>query len=571
MAQANIKAVITAEDRASSTIGGVGTSFTKMAGAVAVGQLAVTAFTSAASKLLDAGKFAIQSASDFEQNRIAFETMLGSADKAKKLLKDVSDFAAKTPFELPEVVTGAKQLLAYNIEAEKLIPTFNALGNIAAGVGKDKLPQLILAFGQVRAAGKLTGNELRQFTEAGVPLLDELGKKFGKTAGEVKIMVEEGKVGFSDVEAALFGMSQEGGKFFNLMQRQSLTFGGVMSNLSDNFGKLAREIIGINDVGDIRQGSIFYYLSQGAQRFLTWLDANKDGIIAFFNNTFTSAVNTLRAAWDYLEPSFAKLGETIETKVYPTMYKLWKEVLEPMLPIIGAAFLTAIRYAIGAFEWLMSTASSVLNWLLEKWQQVKTFFETNPMAKAALEELGKQFGSTKDDLKKIWDEFKVFWKNNGEEIKKTALVIAIGVGAALFMITQTIRGVISAVKEVITWFNTLQGIITGTQAAMARVFLMSIPGMKLPGRAVGGPVNSNTPYIVGERGPELFVPNDSGRIIPNNQMTQGTSSSNTTININVGMMTGSATEQREAALRIFENLQDIANTKGRTVAQMIGA
>lgn len=550
MAQANIKAVITAEDRASSTIGGVGTSFTKMAGAVAVGQLAVTAFTSAASKLLDAGKFAIQSASDFEQNRIAFETMLGSADKAKKLLKDVSDFAAKTPFELPEVVTGAKQLLAYNIEAEKLIPTFNALGNIAAGVGKDKLPQLILAFGQVKAAGRLTGNELRQFTEAGVPMLDELGKRFGKTAGEVKIMVEEGKVGFADVEAAMFGMSQEGGKFFNLMQRQSTTFGGVMSNLSDNFGKLAREIIGINDVGDIRQGSIFYYLSQGAQRFLTWLDANKDGIIKFFNDTFTNAVNFLREAWEKLEPEFQGLWTLIQTQLIPVLKDLWKE-LEPYAPYLGVAFVAAITVLIAALA-LLVVGLTIIGMTITATIKI-------------IESIGKAFydaGTAVGNVIADWiTKIAMFYMRNKIIIDSIIGAFWAFVGALGFVGNAIFDAITQPFVRAFRFVAALMGAgLPGVGSIINRAMI--------PGRAVGGPVSSGSPYIVGEKGPELFVPSGNGRIVPNDQMG---SASNTTININVGMMTGSATEQREAAMRIFENLQDIANTKGRTVAQMIGA
>ncbi len=100
----------------------------------------------------------------------------------------------------------------------------NTLGDITAGVGKDKMPQLILAFGQVRAAGKLTGQELRQFTEAGVPLLEELGKTMGKTATQVKEDMENGLApSFEVVETSLANMSKEGGKFHNLMQKQSQT------------------------------------------------------------------------------------------------------------------------------------------------------------------------------------------------------------------------------------------------------------------------------------------------------------------------------------------------------------
>lgn len=133
-------------------------------------------FGAAAVGLGALGKVALDTSSDFEQARIAFDTLTGDAEKGGQLMEDIAKSAAETPFELPQLVTGAKQLLAYNIEAENLIPTLEMLGDITAGVGTEKMPQLILAYGQVRAATKLTGAELRQFTEAGVPMLDLLQK-----------------------------------------------------------------------------------------------------------------------------------------------------------------------------------------------------------------------------------------------------------------------------------------------------------------------------------------------------------------------------------------------------------
>ena len=114
------------------------------------------------------GKAMVDQAATMEQNRIAFETFLGSGKKAGDLLKQLSDFAAKTPFDLPQVVEGSKRLLAFGVSGEQIIPTFKTLGDIASGVGRDKLPDLIHAFGQVAAGTKLSGRELNEFTMAGV-------------------------------------------------------------------------------------------------------------------------------------------------------------------------------------------------------------------------------------------------------------------------------------------------------------------------------------------------------------------------------------------------------------------
>lgn len=199
--------------------------------------------------------FLLKEAGEDEQTRIAFETMLGSAELAEKKLSELKDFAAKTPFELRGLKDLSKRLLAFNFSADELIPTMRALGDISSGVGRDKLPNLVLALGQVRAATRLTGMELRQFTEAGVPLLGELAKQTGKSEAELKDMISRGEVSFDMVRKAMFAMTEEGGRFHNLMAKQSKTLLGLWSNFWDyvnimsievgnEFLPLAKEILG---------------------------------------------------------------------------------------------------------------------------------------------------------------------------------------------------------------------------------------------------------------------------------------------------------------------------------------
>lgn len=187
-------------------------------------------------------KGVIKAGADFEQTRIAFETMLGSADQAQKTLSELSQFAAKTPFELTQLEEASKRLLAYGTAADDLIPTLRMLGDISAGVGMDKLPQLILAFGQVRAATKLTGMELRQFSEAGVPLLGTLAAQLGRTEAEIMEMVAEGKIGFTEVKTALQSLTGEGSRFHNLMATQATSLGGLWSNLKDQISLTSRTV-----------------------------------------------------------------------------------------------------------------------------------------------------------------------------------------------------------------------------------------------------------------------------------------------------------------------------------------
>lgn len=184
----------------------------------------------------------LKQAGDIEQVEIAFETMIGSAEKAKDLMVDITEFAAKTPFQLTGLIQSSKQLLAFGIASEDIIDTMRTLGDIAAGVGKDKLPNIVLAFGKIRTKGKATMEELNILLEAGVPVLDALASKFGVTTQELFKMVTAGKVGFEDVNEALVNLTTGTGKFAGLMDKQSKSFLGIVSNIIDIMEQLAASI-----------------------------------------------------------------------------------------------------------------------------------------------------------------------------------------------------------------------------------------------------------------------------------------------------------------------------------------
>ena len=180
-------------------------------------------------------------AGNLQQADVAFTTMLGGAEAARRMLQDLSDFAANTPFELTGVRETAKQLLAYNIEAHKIIPTLKALGDVSAGLSVP-IQQVAFAYGQVKSAGRLLGQDLRQFTNAGVPIIAELAKNLGVAESKIKDMVSAGKIWFADVEKAFQTMSSEWGKFANLMEKQSDTMMGAWSNLQDSIDSLGEAI-----------------------------------------------------------------------------------------------------------------------------------------------------------------------------------------------------------------------------------------------------------------------------------------------------------------------------------------
>jgi tape measure domain-containing protein len=189
------------------------------------------AFTIVAVK--EFGDSIIQAKTQVDSIKLSLDTMIGSKKESTELYAQIVELAKKTPFTLQEVSEQAVKLKAYNIETADLIPTITALGNIAAAVGKDKLPQLTLAYGQIRNAGVLMGTELRQLNETGLPILDLIAKSYSKTAEEVKNMSDDHVISFAMVRKAIMDASAEGGKYAGLMEKLSKTVGGEVSNLKD--------------------------------------------------------------------------------------------------------------------------------------------------------------------------------------------------------------------------------------------------------------------------------------------------------------------------------------------------
>lgn len=184
---------------------------------------------------------------DFQQFEIAFETMLGSAQQAKVMISDLANLAATTPFDMKGVVNGAKQLLAYGFAANEITDTMRRLGDVSAGLGLN-LQDLTWLYGTTMVQGRLFTRDLMQFTGRGIPLTEELAKQFGVTKDKVSELVTAGKVGFPEVKKAIESLTNEGGKFGELMEKQSHSITGQVSNIKDTIE------MAINDLGTQTEG-----------------------------------------------------------------------------------------------------------------------------------------------------------------------------------------------------------------------------------------------------------------------------------------------------------------------------
>jgi hypothetical protein len=184
---------------------------------------------------------------EFQKQRIALTSILGDSMKAETIFDRIKDLAVVSPFQFKELASYTKQLSAYSIPYEELYDTTKRLADISAGVGVD-MGRIILAYGQVRSAAFLRGQELRQFTEAGIPLVDELAKRFTKltgvvtSAGDVFDKISRKEVSFGMVKDVLWELTDEGGKFYNMQEALAESLAGKWSNLQDAWDVMMADI-----------------------------------------------------------------------------------------------------------------------------------------------------------------------------------------------------------------------------------------------------------------------------------------------------------------------------------------
>ena len=213
---------------------------------------------SAGLSVKEIGQNIIKVRGEFQQLEVAFTTMLGSKETADRLMSQMIETAATTPFDLQSVANGARQLIAYGTAADDVNETLVRLGNIAAGLSIP-LNDLVYLYGTTMTQGRLYTEDLNQFTGRGIPMIRELSEVLGVAEDEVKGLVEEGRVGFPEVQKVIQNLTNEGGMFFNLMSEQSKTISGQISNIGDSFSQMFNEI-GKQNEGIINEAlsGIFY-------------------------------------------------------------------------------------------------------------------------------------------------------------------------------------------------------------------------------------------------------------------------------------------------------------------------
>ena len=214
-------------------------------GLASVGKIGGMALTAVGGAALSVGAAAttvgIRTAAGMEQAQISFTTMLGSAEKAKSFLGDLNAFAAKTPFDLPGLQTAASSLVSAGIDASKVIPIMTSLGNATSGMGTgaEGVQRATVAIQQMNAAGRITGEDLNQLRDAGVPVFDLLTAATGKSTAQIAQMAQTGKLGAKELTQLMGALESGKGleRFNGLMDAQSQSMTGLWSTLKDTFSR----------------------------------------------------------------------------------------------------------------------------------------------------------------------------------------------------------------------------------------------------------------------------------------------------------------------------------------------
>ena len=245
-----------------------------------VGNLGAQAFIGVARSLGNMGAGLISAASRVEDLETQFKVLTGSSAQARKTMKELQDFSTRTPFQLEGLAETSQTLLAFGFQAEDLIPKLQSIGDVAAATGNN-VKDIGLIFGQVAAAGKLTGERLLQLQQRGVPVLAALGKELGVTEAKARELVSSTEgVSFATFEKAFNSLSQEGGIAFEGMIQKSKTFSGVVSTTKDNVFALAVEL-GRELLPAAKAVAIgIINMSQAIIQSIKWIKENKELVIA---------------------------------------------------------------------------------------------------------------------------------------------------------------------------------------------------------------------------------------------------------------------------------------------------
>ena len=346
----------------------------------------------------------IGSNAEMEQHTTSLEVMLGSASKALAMIEKMRDFAAKTPLTLENVISGGSLLMSYGVDESTLIDTMTKLGDLASG-NAEKMDRITLAYGQMLAKGKVTGEELMQMTEAGVPLQTALAESIGVTGEEFSKMVSKGEVGIDALNKAITGLTTGNGKFAGMMEKQSQTMQGMLSTLQDNLSEFMRKM------GEGAFGEVKSALQEASDLLAEWeedgtLDKWAQGVGVLLKNLIAFLKQAISVGLDFKEAIIAGAVALGTFKIAIGMGNVISAAVASIQHFTtatkAATAAQATFNAVGAANPYVFIASVVLTAIAG----IATFIATTNNATQSVEELTQAASELSDEAQKSIDKTK---------------------------------------------------------------------------------------------------------------------------------------------------------------------
>lgn len=346
-----------------------------------------------------------------ERSQIAFTTMLGSGQKAKRFLDDLQTFATRTPFNFAGLTQSAQQLLAMGFNAKQIIPTLTAAGDAVAALGgsPEKLDRVVLALGQIQAKGKLTAEEMMQLTEAGIPAWQMLADKIGKTVPQAMALVTKGAIDSGTAVSALVtGMET---KFGGMMEKQAHTLSGLFSNFQDTFQQLSGTVMqpffkmaesGLEAVNKkLADPAVKQRLQELSQEVAVRLKGAFEALAAFMQRNWSAITAALNVTIAVVKTLFATLRDLLVwlgPKINAVVEAIggWKSaivgVIATWVAFKSALAITSLVASFNPMVLAITGIALAAGYVITHWQKVKTFFGTTA------EFIAKLWGGLKDIL-----------------------------------------------------------------------------------------------------------------------------------------------------------------------------
>jgi tape measure domain-containing protein len=503
-------------------------------------------------------KFSFGKAGELERQTKSLQVLTGSLETAKGIISELQAFGAVTPFTSTELIETSKRLKAFGFETEQVVDITKRLADVAGATGAD-LSGIATAFGQIQAKGRLQGEELLQLQERGVALQDELRKMYGLTGTEFSKALEKGQISAKAAEVALIRLTEAGGKYANGAVAQSDTLFGKLSTLQDAFQRFGQNIGKV--LSPIFKGIIgflttitnqinnLFVEAEIARKVDEQLGLGGQGAKKEFRSGSVADRRALLARREKLieEERKKRAAQTTATTPDLTIPELLKgtagtgqtdaeritEQLEKQVVALKEAKLLA------AGKTSEDKAQIQLGIDLANLEDLRTEENTKLVdkVKEGVQALYDQEVATAANIKA--DKERADAKAKADEAEKKRLEQIRGIYQG---ISDTIAdGVVDSLKAAIDGTKSFAEVVTSVftdlqnqilQLIRNQIFFGNLTGTLTKGSGIlgglfggflanGGPAQAGRAYMVGERGPEMFVPRSSGTVIPNNQLGGG--------------------------------------------------